>query len=59
MQVVQQVRSHFLGLTFVVPKQDSGHHPVKNLKNLNHYIPYSHFKMEGLFLLKVTLQEED
>ena len=59
MQVVQQVRSHFLGLTLVVPKQDSGHHPVKNLKNLNHYISYSHFKMEGLFLLKVTLKEED
>ena len=29
-----------------------------NLKNLNHYIPYSCFKIEGLFLLKkITLQE--
>ena len=30
-----------------------------SLKNLNHYIPYFHFKMEGLFLLKETLQEGD
>ena len=32
---------------------------VINLKNLNHYILCSHFKMEGLFLLKETLQERD
>ena len=42
---------------FAVPINDSGHRPVTNLKNHNRYIPYSHFKMEGLFLLKQTLQE--
>ena len=51
-KVVQQDLSLFLSSIFLVPKKDSGHCPVINLKNLNYYIPYSHFKMEGLFLLK-------
>ena len=58
-KVAQQDRSLFLNSIFVVPKKDSGHHPMINLKSLNHYIPYSYFKMEGLFLLKKTLQEGD
>ena len=45
-KVVQQERSLFFSLIFVVPKKDSGHHPVINLKYLYHYIPYSHFKNE-------------
>ena len=43
----------------LVPKKDSDHCPVINLRNLNNYILYSHFKMEELFALKETLQEED
>ena len=43
----------------MVPKRDFGQRPVINLRNLNHYIPYSHFRIEGLLLLKDTLQEED
>ena len=58
-KVFQQDCSLFLSPIFAVPKKDSGHRPVINLKNLNHYIPYSHFKMEELFLLKQTLQEGD
>ena len=54
-KVVQQDPSIFLSSIFVVPS----HRPVINLKNLNYYIQYSRFKMEGLFLLKETLQEED
>ena len=30
-----------------------------NLKNLNSFIPYQHFKMEGLHLMKGLLQERD
>ena len=58
-KIVQQGPSLFLSSIFVVPKNDSSHRPVINLKNLNHYILYSHSKIEGLFLLKETLQEED
>jgi len=34
-------------------------HKVINLKNLNRHIPYLHFKMEGLFLLKDMLVQND
>ena len=56
-KVAQQDRSLFFSSIFVVLKRESGHHPVINLKNLNHYLPYSHSKMEALFLLKEILQE--
>ena len=58
-KVVQQDPNLFLNSIFVMPKKESGHRPVINLKNLDHYIPYSHFNMEGLFLVKETLQERD
>ena len=49
----------FLSTIFLVPKKDSGHRPVINLKTLNSHIPYCHFKMEGLFLVKELLQPGD
>ena len=42
----------FLSSLFLVEKKDGGNRPVVNLKELNRNIPYQHFKMEGLFLLK-------
>ncbi len=33
---------------FVVPKKDGGNRPVVNLKPLNQYLVYEHFKMEGI-----------
>ena len=36
-----------------------GQKPVMNLKQLNVYIPYCHFKMEGLQNLKYTLPKGD
>ena len=36
-----------------------GNRPVINLKQLNAFIPYQHFKMEGLHLLKEMMQEKD
>ena len=43
---------------FLVEKSDGGKRPVISLKNLNKFIPYEHFKMEGLLCLKF-LQEHD
>ena len=45
----------FLSSIFILPKKDSGHHPVMNLKKLNKHIPYIHFKMQSLFLLNEIL----
>lgn len=55
-QKVQASPCKFLNSTFVVPKKDTGHCPVVNLKKLNRHIPYEHFKRKGLFLLKEVLQ---
>lgn len=50
---VQSSINRFLSSVFVIPKKNSGHRPVINLKKLNCHIPYFFFfKMEGLFLLK-------
>ena len=48
---IQQVKSDpgkFLSNLFLVNKRDGGHRPVINLKFLNSFIPYQHFKMEGM-----------
>ena len=59
---IQQVKSEpgkFLSNLFLVNKSDGGHRPVINLKFLNSFIPYQHFKMEGMHLIKDLLQERD
>ena len=49
----------FLSNLFLVGKKDGGNTPVINLKNLNAFILYLHFRMEGLHLLKDMLKEKD
>jgi len=56
---VPPCKGQFLSSIFLVEKKVSGQRPVINLKNLNSFIPYDHFKMEGLHLLKEMLQEKD
>ena len=51
--------NQFLSSKFLVPKKGGGNRPVINLKELNHHIPYSHFKMESLSLLKELLKKGD
>ena len=58
-QKVQASPCKFLNSTFVVPKKDTGHCPVVNLKKLNRHIPHEHFKRKRLFLLKEVLQKGD
>ena len=57
--LVHSKDSQFLSNLFLVPKKDGGNRPVINLKALNSFIPYSHFKMEGLHLLKDLLRENN
>ena len=49
----------FLSSLFLVKKKDGGNRPVVNVMDLNRNIPYQHFKMEGLFLLKEMLLPGD
>ena len=40
-------------------KKDGGYHLVINLKMLNQFVPFLHFKMEGLSQLEQLIQEGD
>ena len=44
---------------FVVPKAGRKLRPVIDLRNLNQYVPYQHFKMEGIGSLRDLLQPGD
>ena len=55
--LVHQKGGQFLSHLFLVPKKDGEKRPVINLKTLNSFNPYSHFKMEGLHLLKNLLRK--
>ena len=48
----QLSKGDFVSNLFLIKKKDRGQKPVINLKHLNAYIPYCHFKMEGLRNLK-------
>uniref|UniRef100_H3A5N9 ribonuclease H n=1 Tax=Latimeria chalumnae TaxID=7897 RepID=H3A5N9_LATCH len=49
----------FISSLFLVPKKDGGFRPVINLRALNKVVVYRHFKMEGIHLLRDTLQSQD
>ena len=49
-------KDQFVSHLFLVPKKDGEQRPVINLKVLNTFIPYKHFKMEGLHILKEILK---
>ena len=50
----------FLSNVFVTPKKEEGEfRPIINLKGLNQFVPYLHFKMEGLKDVKNLLKEGD
>ena len=47
----------FLSDLFLEGKKDEGNRPVINVKDLNSFIPYEQFKMEGLHSLKLSLKK--
>ena len=58
----QQTELHtgeFWSNIFFVGKKNGRNRPVVNLRYLNQFIPYHHFKMEGLFCLRKLLPEGD
>ena len=42
-------KNEFLGSMCIAPKEDSGHHPMINLKKLKKHVSYIHFKMAIFF----------
>ena len=58
-QQTEHQAGEFLSNIFLVGKVDGGNQPVVNLRYLNQFIPYQHFKMEGFFCLRELLQEGD
>ena len=54
-------KEEFFSLLFLISKKgtDGGNRPVINLKDMHRFIPYKHFRMEGLHCLKYVFQKRD
>ena len=50
--LTKESEDQLLSTLFLVRTKDGGDRPLIHLKKLNKSIPYFHFKMDGLFLLK-------
>ncbi|KZS04654.1 Uncharacterized protein APZ42_032360 [Daphnia magna] len=58
--VVAPDNSGFISNFFIVPKNTKGKfRPIFNLKNLNLFVSYEHFKMEGTDKLKYLIRNND
>ena len=55
----QLSQNQFLSNLFAVKKNGCGYQRVINLKTLNQFVPYMHFKMESLQTLKYMMKERD
>ena len=51
--------NQFLSNLFTIPKKGDEMRPVINLKPLNHFVEYHHFKMEGPSSLLVLIRPND
>ena len=63
-QAIHPVLEHnyntgFVSNLFVIPKKGGGQRPVFNLPQLNQFIKYEHFKMEGIHMLRDLLKPND
>ena len=64
-KAIHQVQTHtpsnrgFISSIFIVPQKDGRNHPVINLKPLNQFLIYEHFKMEGIHMLRDLLKQND
>ena len=59
LNMVKPVSGQFLSRLFLVCKRDGNSRQVINLKELNVFLKYDHFKMEGIHLHRDLLQPQD
>ena len=57
--VGDQRQDGFVSNLFLVPKKGGGQRPVINLKKLNQFVQYEHFKMENVRMLQDLLKKDD
>ena len=56
---VDSVEDQFISNLFLVPKKDGSFRPVINLKKLNLFVEYHHFKQENLSSVLDIIQKND
>ena len=56
---IDHKKGEFISSLFLVEKKDGGQCTVINLKNLNFFVPYKHFRMESLNSLQFLLKKGD
>ena len=58
-EIVEPINGQFISNIFVVPKKDGSLRPVINLKKLNTFVKYQHFKQESLSFALDLIQRND
>ena len=58
-QPTKRSNCRFVSNIFLIPKKSGGLRPVINLKDLNTFVRYEHFKMENIKLVKEIIQSND
>ena len=56
---VGQEQDGFVSNLFLVPKKGGSQRPVINLKHLNQFVKYEHFKMKNIHMLRDLLKKHD
>ena len=56
---VPSYQCHFQSNLFLVPKKGGGQRPVVNLRQLNTFLSYEHFKMEGIHMVRDLIIQND
>lgn len=57
--IIEEDVEGFYSSLFAIPKKSGGFRPIINLKYLNKFIKYEHFKMENLNSLKHVIRQRD
>ena len=55
---VVPLQDHYISNMFTVPKKDGGFRPIINLRPLNVFLHYQHFKMEGLYMVQDLIERD-
>ena len=53
------IAESFISRMFLIPKKDGTMRPIIDLRELNKFVHSEHFKMEGIHLIQMLLQEGD